>query len=298
MSDVIQQRAAAIEKALSGRGNAARAEFFSSGYSPSSLRCLGVAVPDMRDVIRAEARALAAAGPREIVDLARVLVERGTVEGRQVGYELIARRRDAMALLDTRTVQQLGAGNDNWASVDGFAAYLAGPAWRTGLVNDADVLRWSRSRDKWWRRTALAASVALNTKAHGGTGDTRRTLLVCESNAAETDPMIAKALSWALRSLVPHDPAAVRAFLDRHGEGVPALVRREVSTKIRTGKRTVKSTGGGGVKGARGRGVKSARGHGVKGARGRGVKSTGGHGVKGARGRGVTSAGGQGVEGA
>ena len=49
--------------------------------------------------------------------------------------------------------------------------------------------------------------------------------------------MLAKALSWALRSLVPHDAAAVRGFLRRHNT-LPAIVRREVRTKLETGLKT------------------------------------------------------------
>jgi hypothetical protein len=47
--------------------------------------------------------------------------------------------------------------------------------------------------------------------------------------------MLAKALSWALRSLVPHDPAAVQTFLRQHETSLPAIVLREVSAKLATG---------------------------------------------------------------
>jgi 3-methyladenine DNA glycosylase AlkD len=241
VSDRVTRRAIAIERALAARGHAERRAFLTGGYSPTALRCFGVTVPDMRAVMRDHARQLKAVHPREVLDLALALADRRTMEGRQVGYELLARRRDALALVHGRTLARLGAGNDNWASVDGFATCLVGPAWRTGRVRDAAALRWARSRDRWWRRTALAASVALNVAARGGAGDTRRTLLVCEPNAGTRDPMLAKALSWALRSLVPHDPGAVRAFLDRHRARVPAIVRREVSTKLRTGRKAVKA---------------------------------------------------------
>ena len=206
------------------------------GYAPSALRCLGVPVPNMRVVVREFAKTMKPLPPGEIIDTALALAERGTVEGRQAGYELIERRPDAMALLTTRLVEQLGAGNDNWASVDGFATSLAGPAWREGLVTDAAVRRWAQSSDKWWRRTALASTVALNVAARGGRGDARRTLMVCDLLDQTTDPMLAKALSWALRSLVPHDPKAVRAFLDRHAK-LSAIVRREVTTKLETGRK-------------------------------------------------------------
>lgn len=214
-----------------------RRAFMSGGYAPSRLRILGVPVPDMRRVVRRITAELREAPPMCVLAVADALVADGTSEGRQVGYELVARRPDAMALLTPARLRRLGRGNDNWASVDGFATYVAGPAWRQGCVTDAEVRRWARSRDRWWRRTALASTVALNVAARGGTGDTRRTLMVCEALAADPDPMLAKALSWALRSLAPHDPRAVRAFLAKHRATLPGLVTREVTTKLDTGRK-------------------------------------------------------------
>ncbi len=207
------------------------------GYAPSRLETIGVPVPAMRVVVRTFARKLAAERPRVVIEVARALVAGRTSEGRQVGYELVGLRPDAMALLTPVAVRALGRGNDNWASVDGFAAHLSGPAWRTGRVSDAEVGRWARSHDRWWRRTALASTVALNVAARGGRGDSRRTLGVCARLVTDKDPMIAKALSWSLRSLVPHDPAAVTVFLDRHAAHLPALVSREVRTKLETGRK-------------------------------------------------------------
>jgi len=207
------------------------------GYAPSHLEIIGVPVPAMRTVVRRFAGELAGASPRTVLDVARALVSGGTSEGRQVGYELVGGRPDAMALLTGTSVRALGRGNDNWASVDGFATHLAGPAWRIGRVRDADVLRWARSRDRWWRRTALASTVALNVAARGGSGDTRRTLHICAELVADSDPMLARALSWALRALVPHDAAAVHRFLARHARQLPAVVRREVRAKLETGRK-------------------------------------------------------------
>lgn len=226
-----------IERALAPFAVPARRDFMSGGYAPSRLRTMGVPVPALRRVVRTFHAELAGQPPAVVVAVASALVRGGTCEGRQVGYELVSRRLDAMALLTPAHVRRLGRGNDNWASVDGFATYLAGPAWRIGRVSDADVLRWAVSRDRWWRRTALASTVALNVRARGGLGDARRTLAVCARLAGDDDPMLAKALSWALRSLVPHDPAAVGRFLERHGATLPAIVRREVTAKLATGRK-------------------------------------------------------------
>jgi 3-methyladenine DNA glycosylase AlkD len=53
--------------------------------------------------------------------------------------------------------------------------------------------------------------------------------------AADRDDMVVKALSWALRSLVRHEPTLVRTFLTRHGDVLAARVRREVKAKLETG---------------------------------------------------------------
>jgi len=228
---------ATIEHALASHANEERIAVLSGGYAPSGLRYLGASVPDLRGVVRQLEREMKGAPPSEIVAVALALVRRRTVEGRQVGYELLSRRADAMDRLTPALVGRLGRGNDNWASVDGFATYIAGRAWREGRLSDREVVGWARSADRWWRRTALASTVALNVAARGGNGDARRTLLVCRHFARETDPMLAKALSWALRALVPRDPAAVRAFLERHYDTLPAIVRREVTTKLATGRK-------------------------------------------------------------
>ena len=104
-------------------------------------------------------------------------------------------------------------------------------------MSDGEVRAWARSPDLWWRRTALVSTVALNMKSRGGKGDSVRTLMICRLLAHDTEPMVAKGLSWALRALIPVDREGVEAFLDERGETLPALVRREVKNKLRTGKK-------------------------------------------------------------
>jgi 3-methyladenine DNA glycosylase AlkD len=52
------------------------------------------------------------------------------------------------------------------------------------------------------------------------------------------DDMPVKAMSWALRALVPHDPDAVREFLDAYDDLLAARVKREVRNKLTTGLKT------------------------------------------------------------
>jgi 3-methyladenine DNA glycosylase AlkD len=131
-------------------------------------------------------------------------------------------------------LKPLGDRMNSWGLVDAFSA-IAGPAWREHYIGDDSVTEWTRSGSQWWRRAALVCTVFLNRKAQGGRGDTPRTLMVCEVLATDKEDMVAKGLSWALRDLCKRDPKAVKQFLKRHEDELPALVKREVRNKLSYG---------------------------------------------------------------
>jgi hypothetical protein len=191
------------------------------------------AVQPVRAVRRAWSRRLRPAPAEAVVAVAMALVGRQ----RWVAYELLFHHPGALDRLGVEEVERLGAGMADWGSVDAFGCSLSGPAWRRGRIPDAVVHRWAASPDRWWRRAALVSTVPLNLRSRGGTGDTGRTLDICRRLATDGDDMVVKALSWALRELVSWDPEAVRRFLDDHQEVLAARVRREVRTKLETGRK-------------------------------------------------------------
>ena len=154
---------------------------------------------------------------------------------RWVAYEVISNHEGSYLQLDDEVVEQLGSGIDSWHTVDAFARKLAGPAWRDDLIGDETIFRWARSPDRWWRRAALVSTVALNVRSHGGAGDAERTLTVCRILVADTDDIVVKALSWALRELVVHDAGSVAQFLNEHQNQLASRVKREVRNKLETG---------------------------------------------------------------
>jgi 3-methyladenine DNA glycosylase AlkD len=187
----------------------------------------------MRAVRRRYSQTLRAAPARLIYLLAKNLCKE---EGfRWIAYELIRGHLAAFESLGPAELEELGRGINSWWTVDAFARTLSGPAWLHRQVSDTLILKWARSSDRWWRRAAVVSTVALNMRSQGGHGDVLRTLQICRMLAGDQDDMVAKALSWALRELVVHDPGAVREFLDEHDGEIPALVKREVKNKLRTG---------------------------------------------------------------
>jgi 3-methyladenine DNA glycosylase AlkD len=185
----------------------------------------------VRRVRREFSKRLQGEPPEDVLALGEALIDRH----RWVGYELIANHPNAMQLLDAAEVERLGRGMDSWWSVDAFARIISGPAWREELLQDEVIRRWAESDDRWWRRAALVSTVALNDRSRGGTGDTVRTLDICARLATDRDDMVIKALSWALRELVPWDPDATRRFLADYEDTLAARVKREVRNKLNTG---------------------------------------------------------------
>lgn len=193
-------------------------------------------VPLLRALRREYSERIKTLAGKDVVKIAEALIARRRVP-RFIGDELITSRPDALATLNRAQLERLGRGISSWDQVDCFACYLSGPAWREGYIEDQAIVQWARSKDRWWRRTALVSTVPLNVKARGGRGDSRRTLRICNLLIEDRDVMIVKALSWALRALVEHDPKAVRQFIRNNKARLPALVFREVRHKLLTGRK-------------------------------------------------------------
>jgi 3-methyladenine DNA glycosylase AlkD len=141
-------------------------------------------VPSVRPVRREFSRRLARAEPQKVINLALALLDEPGL--RWVAYELVHYHLPALASLDAEALEQLGRGIDSWGAVDPFAVYLAGPAWRQRQIPDSLIQCWAHSKIRWWRRAALVSTVALNTKARGGSGDVARTIEVCRMRSSSS----------------------------------------------------------------------------------------------------------------
>ena len=193
-------------------------------------------VPEWRRLRCGWSRALSSRPAPQVIRLASQLVDNGPW-GRLTAYELIAHHPSGIASLTPASIRRLGRGLADWGSVDTFACYLAGPAWREGRLPASQLYAWLRSKDRWQRRVAVVCTVALNVRARGGRGDVARALAVCRHVVKDRDDMVVKALSWALRSLVEWDRVAVSGFLVEHQSTLAGRVKREVGTKLRTGRK-------------------------------------------------------------
>jgi 3-methyladenine DNA glycosylase AlkD len=194
-----------------------------------------VDTPSLRLLRRRYSNVLADESPKTVLQFVRSLLDAAGWAERVVSFEVLAAHERAFGLLNDRRVEEMADGLADWGSVDLFGVTVLGQAWRAGLVTDSKILAWGRSQDRWRRRLALLATVPLNSRARGGTGDARRTLRVCRLLLGDSDDMVVQAMSWSLRELAKQDPKLVEAFLLKEADRLSSRVKREVLNKLRTG---------------------------------------------------------------
>ncbi len=223
-----------ISASLEAYADDKRIEFAKRSY-PTKMRVIGVTVPNLKVVLKELKIQTKDFEPTEKLQLVKNLVDSGIFEMQQLAFEYIQSQKKLIPFLKQDFIKSIEKNLDNWISVDYYAAIVVGTAWREGLITSEEVRDYLNNEDFWIRRIAVVATVSLNQKARGGRGDSQRTLDICKRVVLDHEPMIVKALSWALRELAKTDRKAVISFLDLHQDKLHKKVIREVNNKIETG---------------------------------------------------------------
>lgn len=197
----------------------------------------GASTDDYRTLRREYSKRVYNLSGAEVLDVAHELLASGAFPLRFIAYELVQHHKYAASMLTRSELERLAGTLGAWAEVDIFSLYLLGPAWRTNQVTDRYLSHLTKSKDPFWRRAALVATVALNSAARGGGGDTQRTVDICKLLIRDRDDIVLKALSWALRELSKHDTPAVERFIHIYRQALAARVLREVKSKLSIGRK-------------------------------------------------------------
>lgn len=229
----------AIYQDLSTFANKARKDMVAVNH-PTAMEVFGLMVADLRTVTRKWQKALAHYSVTQWTDLAVSLANTGNLECQLVAFELLWNNKKALQSLTLDQVMALGKYLDNWVSVDMYCLSVTGYCWQKGILSDRLIEQWAMHDNRWIRRSALVSTVPLNLRARGGKGDIVRTLHICSLLVSDRDEMVIKAMSWALRELSKSDKQAIEMFMEQYSEKIHSRVKREVQTKLLTGKKNIK----------------------------------------------------------
>jgi 3-methyladenine DNA glycosylase AlkD len=204
---------------------------------PTKTQVLGVTVPNVKKVLKELKIQTKDYTSEQKIALCKKLVDTNIFECQQLAYEMIGRHKKLLKAMTPQDVDDLGKNLDNWISVDYYSIFILGYAWRVGLIDIAQIKSYLKSDIVWIRRSAVVATVALNQKARGATGDVDQTLEICQLVVDDHEDLMVKALSWALRELAKNNPQPVQEFLEKNSDRLHKKVIREVTKKITTGRK-------------------------------------------------------------
>ncbi len=204
--------------------------------APTAQRVHGVRTPDSRRLARAWQRANREVEPDLKLSLVESLWNGESRDERALGLEILYLHPEIVRDLGQDRFDRWRLDIDNWGVCDFLATRILGPwaeadpkdrlAYLEDLVGDPGLFS---------RRLGLVSSVHLNRdgSTYGGW-----TLSQVDRLIDERDPMITKAVSWALRQMIKHQAAEVEAYVESRCDRMAALPRREVRNKLKTGRKS------------------------------------------------------------
>jgi 3-methyladenine DNA glycosylase AlkD len=228
--------AAALTEELLVLGRPARAAQ-EKRYLRSDLEFIGVAVPDIRRVVKAAVRDhLAGSGQRgtrlgreTAVPWALALWRKPVHECRAAAVEILQLAVTGLAAADLAAVERLIRESRTWAYVDALAGNIAGAVALREASSWQRIDTWPGDGDFWVRRSAL---LALLPGIRAGRPDLERFVRYSDPMLAEEEFFIRKAIGWVLREISRREPQWVAAWTAAHIREMSGVTFREAVRRL------------------------------------------------------------------
>ena len=219
---------AALRVKLTAMGTPARATKAKS-YLKSELTFLGVDAKGIRQAAKDFCAAFPEVGRAQLTAFVKALWKTGIYEHRAVGIAILELRRTLLEPADLPILEELLRDSHTWALVDWLAVHVVGDLVTRNKRLTKDLERWAKDKDFWLRRSAL---LALLLPLRAGKGDLALFERLAVPMFGDTEFFIRKAIGWVLREAGKKQGKAVLAFLDRHGDAMSPLSRKEAARNL------------------------------------------------------------------
>jgi 3-methyladenine DNA glycosylase AlkD len=194
-------------------------------YMKSAMPYLGIRIPQVRALVRAEARAHPPDTTESLVATARALWDDAAFREERYAATQLAGAPAVRSLRQPQLIHfyaDLIVSGAWWDHVDELS-HRVGELLRDHPTQIRPVVaRWQRSPDRWLRRASIICQLGARQRT-----DLDLLATAIEANAEDRDFFVRKAIGWALRDYARTDPDWVRGFVARH-ELSPLSVREAV----------------------------------------------------------------------
>jgi len=207
-------------------------------YLSSGHRYYDVSIPSLRTLAKAWLEENKGVPDAEFLAMLDGLYRGKSYEEKVLASILLSYHRAARRAIGTKQLEAWLDGLVGWAEIDSLC--------QSAFTADEIVANWrewkrfirtlSRDRNINKRRAAL---VFLTAPVRNSDDERLAALAfeIIDHLKPERDKMITKAVSWLLRSMLPHHQRTVSAYLRENRHSLPAIAVRETTRKIATGRK-------------------------------------------------------------
>ena len=203
---------------------------------------LGLSVPQRRAVAKAWATQHRRDDAHDVLSLVESLMAGPTYEEKTLGPLLLASHAAARQAVTPAQVSRWLGGLRGWAETDHLCQSLfpaeqllaEWPSWDQALAAMAQA-------DQAERRRASLVLLTGPVRNHGDERLLSRSLANLQALKADRDPLVSKAVSWLLRTLIVRHLSVLETWMTTNKSDLSAAIRREVETKLSTGLKSGRS---------------------------------------------------------
>jgi len=216
-----------VRGALAGAGDPVKAEV-QQRYMKSALPYRGLTAPELKALLRPILASYVPEDRSEWEAAVLDLWDHATHREEWYAALAVARHRRATQWLDPESLplwRHLIVSGAWWDVVDETATHLVGDVLRAHRLDVTPLLDdWADDENLWVRRTAVICQVG-----HREATDRNLLLRAVEANLEDPTFWLRKAIGWAFRDYARTDPDWVWAQVDRLGDRLSGLSRREAT---------------------------------------------------------------------
>lgn len=190
---------------------------------------LGIPTPARRQALKPLLATLKTADADALLTAAEQLWAMPEREFQYAAIDILAKFSRKLELDHVPAMLELAQQKSWWDTVDGLAGVIGDIMYRQRHSQEMKELVEAAliHSDLWVRRIAMLHQLRWKSDT-----DTARLFRFATTLAPESDFFIRKAIGWALRDYSWHQPQAVREFVDRMGDRLSPLSRREALRKM------------------------------------------------------------------
>lgn len=211
-------------------GNPEQARIVAGYLKTSSLRFLGVRLPEIARIARG---AMRGRDEQELVELMSGLWSEPVYEARRAAVDIMkeyAVKGDLERAL--RMIDGWINDVDTWAILDPIGSNCLGALLLRRPEIEEVLVKWSKDSNLWRRRASILPYLYLSLKQNYRPEHNERILRAVKPHISDNEFFVGKAAGWVIRELSKRDPTTAGAFIDRNRESMTSLVVREASKKL------------------------------------------------------------------